>query len=152
MKLATQYILAISLLFLCLCAYTAVIGSRELAVEGKGIEELSASLVFFMPDKAKGFRLLDATGNECPISLLDKCGGRHEAFFNAKPGEKLTLEYLDKAYMPQKAVQKSGLIHLYKGYNGATVQSVTQFREQWKNAQGTRACWEENVFLGGCKL
>ncbi|MBQ7178902.1 MAG: tetratricopeptide repeat protein [Victivallales bacterium] len=152
MKLATQYILAISLLLVCLHAYTAVIGNRALAVEGKDTEELCASLVFFMPDKAKGFRLLDATGNECPISLLDKCGGRHEAFFNARPGQKFTLEYLDEAYTPQKAIQKSGLIHLYKGYNGATVQNVAQFKELWKNAQGTRACWEENVFLGGCKL
>ncbi len=151
MRQAT-YILAIPLLFLCLCAYTAVIGSRELAVEGKGTEELCASFVFFMPDKAKGFRLLDGTGKEHPISLLDKCGGRHEAFFNARPGEKFTLEYLDEAYAPQNAVQKSGLIHLYKGYNGASIQSVAQFRELWKNAQGTRACWEENVFLGGCRL
>ena len=147
-----KFMATILLLFLCLCAYTAVIGTRELTVEGKGTEELCASFEFFMPDNAKCFRVVDQQEKERPVSLLDKCGGRHEAFFNARPGEMLRLEYLDTVVENQHATQKSGLLHLHKEYNGIPVQSVVQFHELWKKAQGTKAGWEENVFLGGNRL
>lgn len=147
-----KHLLAVLLLLAALSSFAARLYTREISVGGDAREELSAAFTFFIPDRVTGFRLVDRNGAVRPMTVISREGGKTDAFFNARPGEKLILEYHDVPLNYPNAEQKSGLLHLYKEFKGDAVNSSVRFLELWKNSLRMRAGWEKRVYLGGNRL
>jgi len=133
-------------------AFSATLFTRELLIGGKGTELRSAGLKLFLPDSVKGVQLKNRQNQIQPLTLIWKNGGEAEFFFNAKSGDRFKLEYLDRQIRSPEAEQKSGLLHYFKEYNGATVNSKEDFSKFWKNSVRTRAGWEKRLYLGFNRL
>ena len=95
-----RFLLAL-LMFIGLTASAALLYTRDLTVEGTGHEERSVTAVVFVPDDVVSLRLRDARGRERDLTILDKAGGRVELFFNALPGEILTLDHQYTGGIPE---------------------------------------------------
>lgn len=146
-----RFILALLMLY-GLTASAALLYTRDLTVEGAGTDERSVSAILFMPDDVVSLRLRDARGIERDLTLLDKSGGRVELFFNAVPGETLTLDHLDTPANVLQARQRSGLLHTSKPFKGGAVNTLEDFRSLWKAAGPAKSAWESNLFLGVNRL
>ena len=142
-----RFLLAL-LMFIGLTASAALLYTRDLTVEGTGSEERSVTTIVFVPDEVVSLRLRDARGRERDLTILDKAGGRVELFFNALPGEILTLDHLDTPADILPARQRSGLLHTCRPYKGSAVNTLEEFRRLWKTAGPAKSAWESNVFLG----
>lgn len=147
-----KYLFATFLLLTAFSLSAARLFTKELKIGGEGTEERSAAFTFFIPDRVSGFRLLDRNGGIRPMTVINREGGKLDAFCNARPGETLILEYHDTPVKSPAAEQKSGLLHLYKEFKGNTVNSLEQFQNFWRNSLRMRAGWEKRVYLGGNKL
>ena len=147
-----KYLIAVLLLPAALNLFAARLFTREITIGGEGKEERSAALTFFVPDRVAGYRLVDHGGSVRPMTVIGREGGKIDAFFNARPGEKLILEYHDSPVQSPAAEQKSGLLHLYKEFKGEAVHSLQQFQRLWRNSLRMRAGWEKRLYLGGNKL
>lgn len=142
-----KYLFATFLLLTAFSLSAARLFTKELKIGGEGTEERSAAFTFFIPDRVSGFRLLDRNGGIRPMTVINREGGKLDAFCNARPGETLILEYHDTPVKSPAAEQKSGLLHLYKEFKGNTVNSLEQFQNFWRNSLRMRAGWEKRVYL-----
>ncbi|MHB9139304.1 MAG: hypothetical protein ACYC4Q_07875 [Victivallaceae bacterium] len=123
---------------------------REITVSGtSGNIRSCASLTFFIPDDVKGYRLIDAGGQERGLTALMRQGSCVNAFFNAAPGEKLRMEFYPETVKQKNAEQTSGLLHLVKRFNNDTVvNSVEDFRELWNNSGLAVGGFTSRVYAG----
>ena len=109
---------------------------KELKVEGKGGEPVTATTTVFLDDRFTGLAVTDAQGAPRPWGLLNRCGSRISIHFDAKAGESLYLYALPTADLPRPGLAHlSGLRHLVRSYDGREVSSPAQFADLWKSGE-----------------
>ena len=123
---------------------------REITVSGSsGNSKSCTSLTIFIPEGVKGFRLIDAGGQERGLTALMRQGSCVNAFFNAAPGEKLRMEFYQEPVKQKNADHTSGLLHLAKRFNNDTmVNSVEDFRKLWDNSGQAVGGFTNKVYTG----
>ena len=121
--------------------------SKELKVEGTGTTALTVTTTIFLDDRFSGFVLIDSKGKTRPCSLLNRSGSRISIYFEAVPGESLSLYPSAKAALPPPGgVHSSGLLHQTRTYDGSEVTSADAFNKLWKSAPVQGGRFAEHVY------